>query len=352
LSPSVKLTAMVWTTVCGLLASAAVAAAAPASAAPDAPLKLAHSYALPADIKGHFDHFGVDAQGKRLFGTAVEDRKVVVFDFGRGKLVKEIAGVHEPRAVLYRSDLSKLYVSDGGGAMRVFDSNTFAPLKRFSISVDADPIVYDPATHRLFVVNGGEKAHHEYTSVTVFDTTALTQVGEVRLLGIEIEGMTVESAGPRVFANNRDKNQVDIFDRNDFHKIGIWPLSRVKRNTVSALDEAGHRLFVAGHEGQLGIIDSDSGKELQILDVGPGSDDISYDAASRRIYVCGGGGSGSVDVFEQTDADRYRSLGRITTQPGAATGRLVAETGEYLVMAPAHAGKPAQVLVYAVVPAP
>ena len=69
----------------------------------------------------------------------------------------------------------------------------------------------------------------------------------------------------------------------------------------------------------------------------------SYDAASRRIYVCGGGGSGSVDVFEQADADRYRSPGRITTQPGAATGRLVAETGEYLVMAPAHAGKPAQV---------
>jgi hypothetical protein len=54
----VKLTAMVWTTVCGLLASADVAAAAPASAAPDAPLKLAHSYALPADIKGHFGASG------------------------------------------------------------------------------------------------------------------------------------------------------------------------------------------------------------------------------------------------------------------------------------------------------
>ncbi|MDB6101021.1 MAG: Pyrrolo-quinoline quinone beta-propeller repeat-containing protein [Gammaproteobacteria bacterium] len=338
-------------TVCGLLASAAVAAGTPATAAPDAPLKLAHSYPLPGDIKGHFDHFGVDAEGKRLFGTAVEDRKVVVFDFGRGKLVKEIAGVQEPRAVLYRGDVSKLYVSDGGGALRIFDSNTFAPLKSFSVSVDADPIVYDPVTHRLFVVNGGEKAHHEYTSVTAFDTTALTQVGAVRLLGLEIEGMTVEFAGPRVFANNRDKNQIDIFDRNDFHKIGIWPLSRVKRNTVSALDETGHRLFVAGHEGQLGIIDSDSGKELLILDIGPGADDIAYDAASRRIYVCGGGGSGSVDVFEQTDADHYRSLGRVTTQPGAATGHLVAEAGEYLVMAPARAGKSAQVLVYSVVPA-
>jgi hypothetical protein len=68
------MTAKVWMTVCGLLASAAVAAGTPATAAPDAPLKLAHSYPLPADIKGHFDHFGVDAEGKRLFGTAVEDR--------------------------------------------------------------------------------------------------------------------------------------------------------------------------------------------------------------------------------------------------------------------------------------
>ena len=33
------------------------------------------------------------------------------------------------------------------------------------------------------------------------------------------------------------------------------------------------------------------------------------------------------------------------------TGHLVTEAGEYLVMAPAHAGKPAQVLVYSVVPA-
>ena len=73
MNPSVKLTAKVCKTVCGLLASAAVAAgtpakaaATPATAGPGAPLNLAHSYALPADIKGHFAHFGGDAQGKRL----------------------------------------------------------------------------------------------------------------------------------------------------------------------------------------------------------------------------------------------------------------------------------------------
>ena len=341
-------------TVASLMAVAAAGptktAATAAAATTNAPLKLLHRFALPTDLKGHFDHFGVDAEGRRLFGTAVEDKKVVVFDFGRGKLIKEIAGVHEPRGVIYRRDLARLYVSDGGGALRVFDSNTFAPIKSFDISADADPVAYDPGTQRLFVVNGGEKAHHEYSSVTAFDTAALTRVGEVRLTGIEIEGMTVESAGPRVFANNRDKNEIDIFDRRDFHSIGLWPLREVKRNTVSALDETNHRLFVAGHEGQLEIVNSDTGAELQTLPIGMGADDIAFDPKSRRIYVSAGGGQGSVDVFEQNDADHYSNLGRITTEPGAAVSRLLPEQGEYIVMAPRHAGKPAQVLVFAVAP--
>jgi DNA-binding beta-propeller fold protein YncE len=125
-----------------------------------APVSLVHRFTLPGTLRGHFDHFTVDPVGKRLFGTAVEDQRVVVFDFEQGRVLKEIQGVHKPRAVLYRPDLTRLYVSDGGGALRVFDSNTFAPLKSFKICVDADPIAYDAATQRLLVVNGGEKAHH------------------------------------------------------------------------------------------------------------------------------------------------------------------------------------------------
>ena len=110
-----------------------------------APVSLVHRFTLPGTLRGHFDHFTVDPVGKRLFGTAVEDQRVVVFDFEQGRVLKEIQGVHNPRAVLHRPDLTRLYVSDGGGALRVFDSNTFAPL------------------------------------------------GELRLESIEIEGMTVET---------------------------------------------------------------------------------------------------------------------------------------------------------------
>jgi hypothetical protein len=75
-----------------------------------APVSLVHRFTLPGTLRGHFDHFTVDPVGKRLFGTAVEDQRVVVFDFEQGRVLKEIQGVHEPRAVLYRPDLTRVLV--------------------------------------------------------------------------------------------------------------------------------------------------------------------------------------------------------------------------------------------------
>ena len=254
-----------------------------------APLSLIHRYQLPPSIHGSFDHFAVDPQGKRLFGTAVESKVLVVFDLTIGKMTHAVMGIEEPRGVVYRPDLSRLYVSDGGGAVRIFDSNTFRPLKTLKVLVDADPVAYDSATKRMFVVNGGEKAKHTYSDITVFDTTAEVQVGDMQVKGIEIEGMAVERAGPRLFANNRDKNEIDVFDRNTLKRLATWPVTS-KKNTVVALDEANHRMFVACHQGQLVVMNLDNGKGLQRLPIGGGADDISFDPNTSRIYVSGGEG--------------------------------------------------------------
>jgi DNA-binding beta-propeller fold protein YncE len=332
-------------TLCLMLGWSAVAQE---SAEKVKPLTLIHRYELPASIKGHFDHFAVDPQGKRLFGTAVEDKRVIVFDLDKGVMTDAIQGVEEPRAVLYRPDLHRLYVSDGGGALRIFDSTSFRLLKSLKLLVDADPIVYDPQTKRLFVVNGGEKAKHTFSNINVFDTTDGVQVGEIQLEGIEIEGMAVEKNGPRLFANNRDKNQIDIFDRQKLTRIGTWPITKCRKNTVMALDEESRRVFVACHEGHAVVLDLDSGKELQPLPIGEGADDIDFDPASKRIYVAGGAGNGSVDVYKEIDADHYESLGRLSSAPGAATARLVPGLGEYIALAPAQKNQRAQILVFRV----
>jgi DNA-binding beta-propeller fold protein YncE len=339
----------------GLIVAAISLAFGPISAIPAAQkpasgdvLTLVHRYQLPASIKGHFDHFAVDPQTKRLFGTAVDDKRLVIFDLSKGVMTHAIQGIEEPRAVLYRPDISRLFVSDGGGALRIFDSKTYEPIKILKLLVDADPIVYDPATQRLFVVNGGEKAKHPYSNIAVFDTNAGIQIGDIQLDGVEIEGMAVEKSGPRLFANNRDKNQIDIFDREKLTRIATWPVTTCKKNTVMALDESTHRLFVACHEGQLVIVDLATGKELQTLPIGQGADDIDFDKETKRIYVAGGGGKGTVDVYSEVDADHYQSLGRFVSAPGAATARLISELSEYVVLAPAQKNQPAQVLIFRV----
>ena len=61
-----------------------IAGAQDRGAGTDKALTLDHRYELPASIKGHFDHFAVDPQGKRVFGTAVEDKRVIVFSLDKG----------------------------------------------------------------------------------------------------------------------------------------------------------------------------------------------------------------------------------------------------------------------------
>jgi DNA-binding beta-propeller fold protein YncE len=310
------------------------------------PLELIHRFKLPGSIKGHFDHFAVDPQNNQLFATAVDDKAVVVFDFVKGEVVHRVTPVDVPRAVLYRADLNKIYVSDGGGALRVFDATNFHLQKTMELLVDADPMTYDAVSKQLFVVNGGEAAHHTYSDITIIDTTEVTKGRDIKIEGEELEGMAVEKSGTRLFVNNRAKNQIEVVDRFKAVLVATWPVTLGKGNTVMALDESSHRMFVACRGGQLIVFDLNTGKELQSLPIGGGVDDISFDPASNRIYVACGEGTGLIYVYHESGPDSYELLGKIASAPGAATARLVPELKEYITLAPAQKNTPAEVLVY------
>src|ERR1700751_3768387 len=75
------------------------------------PIKLVQTFELPAEVKGTFDHFGIDLTGGRLFATPEGYHAVVVFDLKTGKLVHKIDGIGKPHAVLYREDVNRIYVT-------------------------------------------------------------------------------------------------------------------------------------------------------------------------------------------------------------------------------------------------
>jgi DNA-binding beta-propeller fold protein YncE len=307
-------------------------------------LKLAQTLTLSADIKGNFDHFGVDLKGNRLFATPEGYKAVLVFDLKSGKPIHTITGIGKPHAVLYREDLNRIYITDGdAGDLKIFDGKNYALLSSVKLLEDADSIGYDPKTKYLYIDNGGGDVHQTYSMLSVVDTTAGKKLADIKIDGDTLEAMSLESSSPKLYVNNKAKNQVDVVDREKRAIVASWPVTKCKTNVAMAFDESDHRLFIACRSGQIAVLDTQSGKEIAALPITKGVDDITYDPATKRIYAACDGG---VDVYEQSGPDQYKQLAQVSTGPLARTARLVPELNRYFVAVPQHGTDPAKILVF------
>jgi DNA-binding beta-propeller fold protein YncE len=309
-----------------------------------APIKLAQTYELPAEVKGNFDHFGIDLKGGRLFATPEGYHAVVVFDLRTGKLVHKIDGIGKPHAVLYREDLNRIYITDGdAGDLKVFDGTTYKLVSSVKLLEDADSIGYDPTTKYLYIDNGGGDVHQTYSMLSVVDTTANQKLADLKIDGETLEAMALETSTPKIYVNNRAKNEVSVVDREKRELIASWPVALCKNNVAMALDEANHRLFVACRTAKIAVLDTQTGKEVTSFPITKGVDDITYDATSKRIYAAC---DGAVDIYEQSAPDSYKLLANVPTSPMARTARLVPELKRYFVAVPQQGTRSAKVLVF------
>src|SRR2546430_13681669 len=73
------------------------------------PLTLVQTFKLPAEIKGRFDHFGIDLKGHRLFATPADYHALLVLDYRTGKILQTVLGIDKPQAVVYREHTDRTY---------------------------------------------------------------------------------------------------------------------------------------------------------------------------------------------------------------------------------------------------
>jgi len=314
-----------------------------------APLKLAHSTPLPQLKDGDFDHFTVDLAGNRLFSTAEENEKVLVFDLKTNKLIHTIDGLKAPHSMLYRADLKKLFVVDGDlGELKIYDSGSYKEVGTVKLREGADSSTYDSSTKYLYVAETGKDAHMPDSYIAIIDTNDSKQVAEIKINSDDIEALALEKSGPRIFIDIRGKNEVQVYDRNSRNLLATWSTAEQgKKPTTIALDEADHRLFVGTRDpGKLLVMDSETGK---VITSSPGpalADDMVYESGHKRIYMAG---SQFIDVFEQRDPDHYEQIGHIPTAFRAKTAILVPQLKRYYLAVPHHEKQSAELRVYDVV---
>jgi len=327
-----------------------IACAVQSPAQVKAPLRLVQTITVPGVRK--WDHFGVDLKGNRLFVTSEEEPAIEVFDLRTNQHLQSLTEFKEPHNVLPFPELKKIFVVDGEASeIKILDYDSYKLIGHTELTIDADPIVYDPASKYLYVVNGGREAHTTTCLISIVDTTTGKKLAEMKLDSNRLESMAIEKSGPRLFVNMTGINSIGVVDREKRAVVQTWPVTAGKDNVPLQYDEATHRLFLATRKpSKLVVVNADNGKEVTSLDVADYVDDLAYDASHHRLYVPGGGGNGAVSVVEQRGADKYELIATIPTKPGAKTARLVPELNKYYVGVPAKDSQPAQILVFDVAP--
>jgi DNA-binding beta-propeller fold protein YncE len=307
-------------------------------------LRLVETITLPAAVKGSFDHFGIDLKRNRLFATAEDFKAVLVFDLAKGALIDQIDGIVRPHAVLYRADTDRLYVTDGGdGSLKVYDGESYRLIDRIALLKDADSIGYDLSRKYLYIDNGGGDAGQTYSMISVVDTNAGKKVSDIKVDGDTLEAMALDNYRPRLYVNDRAKNTVVVIDRLKNTIMATWPITMGKGNVAIALDEQRQRLFVACRDGNIVVLDSNTGRELQALPIAKSVDETIYDPKSGRLYAFGGG---SINIFDQAGRDQYISRGSVNAGSKAKTARLVPELNRLFVAAPQEGNRRARILIY------
>jgi DNA-binding beta-propeller fold protein YncE len=297
-------------------------------------------------VQNHFDHLTPDLKNNRIFVVPEDNKSIEVYDIRSGKFVHSIKGIGVGHSVVYRADIDRIFVTDGSdGDLKIFNGTSYELLKSVKLLADSDATGYDPNTHYLYIADGGLDAKLNYTFLEIVNTDTGEKVGQIKIDSNRLEAMAVEKGGSRLFLNMTEKNSIGVIDRKKEAVVAVWPLT-CKVNASVAIDEKNHRLFAACRDGNLNVLDSDTGKVLQNLPISTGVDDMTFDPASKRIYVATG--EGFVNVFKETDADHYEAIGKIPTGPLGKTGLLVPALNEYFVAVPPHGATCAEVLVFAV----
>ncbi len=302
-------------------------------------LRLTQTIALP-HVKGGFDLMAIDLAGKRLFLNAEDNNTTEVIDLAAGKLAHTITDVTEPKWVVYRPELHRLYIANGNGNVRVLNSDSFATQRTIEFKEKANNLRFDAKTGELFIGVG-----KKFGAIGVVDTRTDAITAEIPLANFPKQ---FEVEGNLIYVNVPAANHVAVVDRKKKAVVATWPVTAAKDNVPMGFDRAQHRLFIGCEPGRLAVLNSTTGKQIAALDIAPEPDGVHYDAKRRRLYIsCG---EGSIDVVRQTDADHYEFAGRVPTAKGAATSLFVPQLDQLFLAVPQRDGQTAELRVYSVNP--
>lgn len=266
--------------------------------------QITHTYTLGGD--GSWDYVVPDPATHRVF--IGRQTRVMVVDENDGKLLGEVPDIHGAHGTAIASGTGHGFATSGNDASVVmFDLTTYKPLSRIPAAEDADAIIYDPASKRVFTFNGD--AH----SSTVIDPAAGKLITNVSLPGKPEYGAS--SGDGKVYVNLTDISEVAEIDTTKLTVTRHWSTAPCAQPVSMAIDSVHHRVFSGCRSGVMAISNYETGTVVATVPIGKGVDGAGFDPALSNAFASAA--DGTLTVIHEDSPDHYRVIQTLQTAQGA-----------------------------------
>ena len=287
---------------------------------------------------GGMDYVTLDAKNHRLY--IPRSTHTMVVDADTGKTLADIPGQKHNHGVALVPEAGRGFISDGTGAVVIFDLKTNAVLGTITAQPDADGIIFDRASGLVLVVSGDNGVLMTLKPDVDPKTGSIDAPIE---LGGKPEFLASDGAG-KVYIDLEDKDQVAVVDIKARKVLAHWPVAPGGSPVGMSIDPSKHRLFIGCRKPQkLIVMSTDDGKVLVDLPIGSGVDATAFDG-QQAFASCR---DGKLNVAGENASGKFEIVQTVTTPVGAKTmdvdpetHRVYLPTFEFEEQKPGATGRP------------
>jgi glutamine cyclotransferase len=255
--------------------------------------------------RGHFDFLELDLANKRLVACHTKDGTVDVIDIAADKVLARIpTAAAQDAAVDAKAGKYFATISDRKH-VAVIDSATLKVTNTVPTDGELDAILFDSKNRRVYAT------HDHGTEVWVVDADTEKLVATVAIPGSP-EVMAYDPVKDRVYLNIVPTNETVVIDPKTETVVDHWSDLPAQKPHGLVLDADTGRLFSAGANGLMAVIDTSTGKVIATVKIANRVDEVAFDPGLRRVYCAA---DGVLSVVQETP-DGAVSLGGVTTAKG------------------------------------
>ena len=208
------------------------------------------------------------------------------------------------------------------GLVVAFDPKSLRQTKTITTAPDADGIVYEPTTKRIYVVNG------DSGSLSVIDPSNDRNIATINV-GAKLEPAVADGDG-HIYVNGEEKSEIVAIDAKTNKVFAHWAMPTCQTPHGIAIDRATRRLFSSCANKVLVVLNLDTGATVATMPIGSHSDGAAFDPVRKLVFSSNG--DGTLSVIKELSPDRFVSAETVQTKPGARTMSIDPKTGRIFLV--------------------